>query len=106
MIREKLLVRYELCWPEILNYLTQHVTELTQITPEVSSILDLVIINQATLISGMRVEAPVHDNDHRTVIGDLNLTVPKLKAYKHEMWNFQNTNFEQFLASLSDNNYD
>jgi hypothetical protein len=44
----------------------------------------------------MRVEAPVHDNDHRTVIGDLNLTVPKLKAYKHEMWNFQNTNFEQF----------
>jgi hypothetical protein len=88
-----------------LNHLTQHVQEPTRVTPEAASILDLVITNHSSLISGIRVESPVHTNDHRTVIGLLNLKVPKVKSYKREMWEFKGTNFDQFRDSLEHNDW-
>ena len=89
-----------------INHLSQHITEPTRITPEVSSTLDLLISNHLYLVEGTKVEAPVHTNDHRTISGMLKLKIPKPHAYKREMWDFKHGNFDQFRASLDENNWD
>jgi hypothetical protein len=60
-----------------INNLHQHIKEPTRVTSTTASCLDLIITNLPRLITNAGVGAPVHENDHRTIFGTLNLKTIK-----------------------------
>jgi hypothetical protein len=84
-----------------LNHLTQHITEPTRYFQNRGSILDLIITNRQSLIKRTEVIAPVHLNDHCTIVGNINLPLSRNKAYKRTMWSYKTTDFDNFRAKLN-----
>jgi hypothetical protein len=60
-----------------INNLTQHINEPTRIADGVASKLDLIMTNLPLLITYPGVGSPVHENDHRTIFGLLNMKTIK-----------------------------
>jgi hypothetical protein len=83
-----------------LNNLTQHINEPTRLTDRKSSKLDLIISNLPMLVLGAGVGTPVHENDHCTIFGTLNLKTIKRGVFTREMWNFKNADFDLFREEL------
>jgi hypothetical protein len=88
-----------------LNNLTQHVNEPTRIA-ERSSKLDLILTNLPNLVTEVGVGSPIHENDHRTIFGTLNMKTIKRGAFKRNMWNFKQANFDEFRTELDNTNWD
>jgi hypothetical protein len=88
------------------NHLTQHIKEPTRITSRRSSILDLIISNDPSLITNTQVTAPVHLNDHCTISGEITFLVSKKKAYARTMWDFKNADFDGFREKLNSLSWD
>jgi hypothetical protein len=84
-----------------LNNLHQFINEPTRVTSGSASILDLIITNLPNLVTEVGVGAPVHENDHRTIFGKLNLKTIKRKNFVREMWDFKHANFDDFRERLS-----
>jgi hypothetical protein len=84
------------------NHLHQQVKEPTRITSTRSSILDLIITNSPSLVTNIRVTAPVHRNDHCTVSGEITSLISKRKSYQRRMWNFKEADFDGFRKKLSE----
>ena len=89
-----------------LNHLTQHVSEPTRYHNDRGSILDLIISNRQSLIKRTEVIAPVHKNDHCTIVGHINLPLSKNKTYKRTMWSYKTTNFDTFRTKLNEVEWD
>jgi hypothetical protein len=89
-----------------INHLTQHIKEPTRYHQNKGSILDLIISNKQSLISKTEVIAPVHLNDHCTIVGEINLPLSKPKAYKRTMWSYRTANFDNFRDSLNEVEWD
>ena len=89
-----------------LNHLTQHITEPTRYFQNKGSILDLLISNRQSLIKETVVVAPVHLNDHCTIIGTINLPLSRIKAYKRTMWSYKTTDFNNFRTKLNEVDWD
>jgi hypothetical protein len=87
------------------NNLYQHVKEPTRVTDTTASILDLIITNHPRLALNVGVGAPVHENDHRTVYGTLNLKTIKRQTFTRDMWNFKTADFERFREELSNTDW-
>ena len=83
-----------------INNLTQHIKEPTRVTATNASILDLIITNLPMLVTSVGVGAPVHENDHRTIYGTLNLKTVKRQNFTRDMWDFKNANFDLFREEL------
>ena len=88
------------------NNLTQHIQEPTRITPTNASKLDLIISNLPMLVFGAGVGGPVHENDHCTIFGTINLKTIKRQPFMRDMWNFKDANFDLFREELSNVNWD
>jgi hypothetical protein len=88
------------------NNFTQHVREPTRVTSNSATILDLVITNLPRLVKNVGVSAPVHENDHSTVFGTLNLKTVRRQCFTRDMWNFKNANFDFFREELGNVNWD
>jgi hypothetical protein len=58
------------------------------------------------LIKNAGVGTPVHENDHCTIYGTLNLKTISRATFEREMWDFKNANFEQFREELSNVDWD
>jgi hypothetical protein len=82
------------------NNLTQHIREPTRVTDENASILDLIITNLPLLIRGGGVGGPVHENDHCTIFGVVNMKTARRKSFTREMWDFKNADFDKFREEL------
>ena len=89
-----------------LNSLTRHIHEPTRHTDTGASCLDLILTNLPRLIKNAGVGTPVHENDHCTIFGTLNLKTISRTTFEREMWDFKNANFEQFRAELSNVDWD
>jgi hypothetical protein len=89
-----------------MNHLTQHIKEPTRYHGNRGSVLDLIITNRQSLVNRTDVIAPVHLNDHCTIVGHINLPLSKNKAYKRTMWSYKTTNFDTFRAKLHEVNWD
>jgi hypothetical protein len=89
-----------------VNNLSQHIQEPTRITSTNASKLDLIISNLPMLITGAGVGGPVHENDHCTIFGILNLKTIRRKPFMRDMWNFKEANFDLFREELSNVNWD
>ena len=88
------------------HHLVAHVKTPTRITETSSTILDQFMTNIPNFVKNVRVEAPVSYNDHCTIGMDLLFRIDKSKAYKRHMWDFKNSNFDNFRAGLSTINFD
>ena len=89
-----------------INNLTQHVKEPTRITSTSATQLDLVITNLPMLVRDVGVGSPVHENDHSTIFGTLNLKTVKRQTFSRDMWDFQNANFDLFREELGNANWE
>jgi hypothetical protein len=89
-----------------VNNLTQHIREPTRITSRNATKLDLILTNLPKLVINPGVGAPVHENDHCTIFGTLNLKTIRRQPFERDMWNFKNTNFDLFREELSNVNWD
>ena len=89
-----------------LNHLTQHIKEPTRYYQNKRSILDLIITNKQSLIKRTEVIAPVHHNDHCTIVGQINLPLSRPKAYKRTMWSYKTANFDNFRTGLNEVDWD
>ena len=83
-----------------INNLFQHIREPTRVTQENSSILDLIITNLPSLVSRAGVQGPVHENDHNTIYGTINMRIVRRQTFVREMWDFKNANFDLFREEL------
>ena len=89
-----------------MNNLTQHVRDPTRITATTATRLDLIITNLPMLVKNVGVMGPVHENDHSTVFGTLNLKTVKRQVFSRDMWDFKNANFDLFREELSNADWD
>jgi hypothetical protein len=89
-----------------MNNLTQHIDEPTRIATGVASKLDLIMSNLPLLITQAGVTSPVHENDHRTIFGLLNMKTCERLAFKRNIWEFKKANFDEFRTELNDTNWD
>ena len=83
-----------------LNNLSQHIRQPTRVTQDNASILDLIITNLPMLVTGAGVGGPVHENDHSTIFGTVNMKTVKRQTFTREMWDFKNANFDDFREEL------
>jgi hypothetical protein len=88
------------------NNLTQHIEDPTRIANAVASKLDLIMTNLPLLITYPGVGSPVHENDHRTIYGILNMKSIKRGAFKRSMWDFKKANFDGYREALRGTNWD
>jgi hypothetical protein len=88
------------------NSLYQHVIKPTRIADGVASILDLLITNNRDLVKDTDVTAPVHDNDHSTVIATLTFKTHKAQSYKRTMWNYKNSDMNKYRKNLLEGDLD
>jgi hypothetical protein len=89
-----------------INNLTQHIKEPTRHTATRSSKLDLIMTNLPRLIYDAKVGTPVHENDHCTIFGTLNLKTITRKTFERDMWDFKNANFDVFREELGNVNWE
>jgi hypothetical protein len=89
-----------------LNHLNQHIKEPTRYHQNTGSILDLIITNKESLIKRTEVIAPVHFNDHCTIVGHINLPMSRPKSYKRRMWSYKTANFDNFRTKLDNVEWD
>jgi hypothetical protein len=89
-----------------MNNLTQHINEPTRIANGVGSKLDLIMTNLPLLITNAGVSSPMHENDHRTIHGLLNMKTCERGAFKRNIWEFKKANFDDFRTELNSTNWD
>ena len=89
-----------------INNLTQHINEPTRYTDENESKLDLIMSNLPMLIKEAGVGTPVHENDHCSIYGTLDMKTIDRQTFFREMWDFKNANFNNFREELSNTNWD
>jgi hypothetical protein len=89
-----------------LNNLHQHVREPTRVTATTASMLDLIITNLPRLVNNVGVGALVHENDHRTIFGTLNLKTIKRQTFTRDMWNFKSADFDKFREELDQTDWE
>jgi hypothetical protein len=89
-----------------LNNLTQHIREPTRITRTSATRLDLIITNLPMLAKGVGVGSPVHENDHCTIYGILNMKTVKRQCFTRDMWDFKNANFDLFREELGNSDWE
>jgi hypothetical protein len=89
-----------------MNNLTQHVQQPTRVTSTNASKLDLIITNLPMLAKNVGVGSPIHENDHSTIFGTLNLKTVQRQTFSRDMWDFKNADFELFREELSNADWD
>ena len=85
-----------------INNLHQHINDPTRVTSTTASTLDLIITNLPFLVKDTGVGAPVHENDHRTIYGTLNLKTVKRQAFNRDIWDFKNADFDLYRDKLNE----
>jgi hypothetical protein len=89
------------------NNLHHHIFDPTRVVPgESETRLDLILTNLPHLVINAGVGAPVHDNDHSTIFGTLNMKTYRRKPYERHMWKFKDANFDLFRSKLDEVNWD
>ena len=68
--------------------------------------LYLILSNLPQLVIHAGVGAPVHENDHRTIYGTLNMTVNRRTSFTRNMWQFKEANFDQYRQVLNNTDWD
>jgi hypothetical protein len=90
-----------------INNLHHHIFEPTRVVPGVSATrLDLILSNLPQLVIHAGVGAPVHENDHRTIFGTLNMAVNRRTSFTRNMWQFKEANFDQYRQVLNNTDWD
>ena len=90
------------------NNLTMHVKEPTRITPNKASILDHIISNVPSLVKATEVLDPISTCDHCPVKLSLELKnkYNKPAAFKRHVWDYKQSNVEEFQNELCNFNWD
>ena len=89
-----------------INNLTQHIKEPTRVTKESEAILDLIMTNLPMLATDVGVGGVLHENDHRTIYGTINMKSIRRQIFTRDMWDFKNANFDLFREELSNADWD
>jgi hypothetical protein len=90
-----------------LNNLHHHIFDPTRVVPGVSSTrLDLILSNLPNLVNNAGVTSPVHENDHCTIYGTINIKTTRKKAFVRKIWEFKKANFDNYRETLSNTDWE
>ena len=87
------------------NNFTQLIKELTRITATSQTILDFVITDSPGYCTSHFTLSPAANCDHNVVAAKFNLSVPRPKAYKRSVWNFNSVDDSMLNNSLYTENW-
>ena len=89
-----------------LNNFVMHINSPTRITPFSSSILDQFLTNIPNFVKKTTIESPVSTNDHCTIGLHLLFRIARGKPFSRLMWDFKNSNFDDYRRTLATVNFD
>ena len=88
------------------NNLFQLINEPTRITATSQTILDLVITDSPGHCTSHFTLSPPANCDHNVIVAKFNLSVPRPRAYRRHIWNFNSVDVNLLTHSLSSFNWD
>ncbi len=88
------------------NNMSSLIHENTRITDRSQSLLDQAITNFPMFIKESGTEPPLLGCDHNTIFVECLFKAKKKQSYKRTIWNFSDTNFENYRSKLGEYDWD